>query len=353
MLKVGILGAGKMGKVYARWFSANPHCEVVAFYNRTRERAEELSRRYGGTVFDTWEALVSDAVVDAVGICTPSHQHLAQIERALEMGKHVLCEKPLAKDIHECRRILELSRAARSKMMVGFQMRFHPVVTTVDRLLERVGKVYHAEFVFGLYRPGVTWRHRLIEGGGVLKELSSHLFDLLEHWVGELSAVTGLNRIIEPDREVEDYSVNVLEFRNGASGFLFSSYLERRSSCILGNLMGTEGQISLQFSPYDPSDSRVVLFANNVTDIPIAIPSEIDEVYPGHLDSFKREIDHFVECILHDEQPMISAAEGLRALEIIDASYESTRQGGRKISLPLGAFSQSDLERCFQRFARG
>ncbi|MBI4243738.1 MAG: Gfo/Idh/MocA family oxidoreductase [Planctomycetes bacterium] len=349
-LKVGILGCGKMGRVYARWFSANPHCKVVALYNRSREKAEELAKNFSSAkVFDTWEELIEESDIHIVGICTPSHEHLGQITMALKMGKHILCEKPLANDIHECRRILELCQSAKTKVMVGFQMRFHPAVETVDRLLTKIGKIYHVDFVFGLYRPGPNWRHSILQDGGVLKELASHLIDLMCHWAGEITSVTGINKIIEPEREVEDYSVNLFEFKNGASGFLFSSYLERRSSLIQGNIMGKDGQISFQFSSYDPKDSKVFLLTQKRREILIKIPKEIDEVYPGHLNSFKKEIDYFVDCILNDRQPEISCWEGYRALEVIDASYESTRKV-IKVRLPLSRFNQRHIRECFKRF---
>ena len=81
------------------------------------------------------------------------------------------------------------------------------------------------------------------------------------------------------------------------------------------------------------------------------IPAEIDAVYPGHLDSFQREIDHFVDCILLDRQPLVTAEDGYRALEIIDASYESTRCGGQPIRLPLAGFDSARLAACFRPFA--
>jgi predicted dehydrogenase len=350
-LRIGILGAGKMGKVYARWFAAHPRCRVAAIYNRTKSRAEELAAGYpGARVIESWEALARDPDLDVVGICTPSHEHLAQVQAALAAGKHVLCEKPMATDVAECREMVTLSRSAKTKMMVGFQMRFHPVVAAVDRLLPRIGAVYHADFIFSLYRPGVTWRHRLEQGGGVLKELASHLFDLMVHWAGEVRIITGQNRIIESGREVEDYSTNLLEFAGGASGYLFASYHDRRSQCIQGNLMGLKGQIAFQFSSYEPADSRVTLYTDREENIPIPIPGEIDAVYPGHLDSFKQEIDHFVTCILHDRTPLVSAEDGCRALEIIDASYESSRLGGRPVVLPLTGFESARLSECFQPY---
>lgn len=349
-LKVGIIGCGKMGRVYARWFSANPHCEVVAFYNRTKQKADALAKKISSAkVFDTWETLVEEPCIDVVGICTPSHEHLKQIQLALKAEKHILCEKPLANDIYECRKILKLCQTANSKVMVGFQMRFHPVVETVDRLLTKIGKIYHIDFIFGLYRTGPNWRHSITQGGGVLKELSSHLLDLMYHWAGKISSVTGINKIIETEREVEDYSVNLIEFKNGATGFLFSNYLEKSSRLIKGNIMGKDGQITFQFSSYSPLDSQVFIFTDKKEDIQIKIPEEIDEIYPGHLNSFKREIDYFVDCILNEKQPEISCEEGYRVMEVINASYESTRRG-KKIKLPLVRFSPKNLEECFKIF---
>jgi predicted dehydrogenase len=350
-LTVGILGAGKMGRVYARWFAAHPRCRVTAIYNRTPSRAVELATAYPGSrALERWQDLVAAPDIDMVGICTPSHEHLEQVRAALAAGKHVLCEKPMANDVDQCRQMVELSRAARSKMMVGFQMRFHPVVTTVDRLLPRIGPIYHVDFNFSLYRPGVTWRHSLRQGGGVLKELSSHLFDLMERWAGPIATIAGQNRIIQTGREVEDYSSNQVEFVGGASGVLFSSYHDRRSSCIHGNLLGLTGQMEFQFSPYEPAESRVTLYADGVETVPVPIPAEIDAVYPGHLDSFKQEIDRFVDCILWDQPPPVTAEDGYRALEIIDASYESTRLGGQPVPLPLANFDPARLADCFRPF---
>jgi len=353
-LRVGILGCGKMGRIYARWFSRNACARVVSFYNRTFSRAEELAAQYPGTrAMKSWQEVTEDADVDVVGICTPSHEHLAQMRSAVLAGKHVLCEKPMALDVNECREMVRIASGAPVKVAVGFQMRFHPVIRKVEELLAGIGTLFHLDFVFGMYRPEVGWRHQLIQGGGVQKELSSHLFDLARHWTGEVSAVTAQNRIISPGKQVEDYSVNLIEFDSGVTGYLWSNYLDRRSRCIYGHLMGTDGQITWQFSPYDPADSRVTLFTNTAReDAPVSIPDEIDEVYPGHLDSFGREIDSFLDCIRSDGQPVVGVVEGMKAIEVINASYESTRLR-RRIELPLRDFDVRNIEKCFVRFDEG
>ena len=336
-LKVGVLGCGKMGKVYARWFSRNPGTEVVAAFNRTYSRTVELAGEYPGLrPRKSWQEITTDPDIDIVGICTPSHEHLEQMESAVGAGKHVLCEKPMAKNHDECRRMCDLAAGSPGKVAVGFQMRFHPVIRKVDELLPRIGKVFHVDFVFGMYRPEITWRHKRIQGGGVLKELGSHLVDLGAHWAGDVASVSAHNRIISPPREVEDYSVNLLEFAGGATGYLSCNYFDRRSRAIVGYLLGSEGQICWQFGSYDPDDSRLTLYTNaGKQDVSIALPAEhdTDAVYPGHLDSFRLAIDHFVECIQNDSQPVAGVVEGAKALEVIDASYESARQG-RRIELP-------------------
>ena len=352
-LRVGIVGCGKMGKVYAYWFDKNPYCVVAGLYNRNRLKAEELSKKYPGSrVYTHWEDLISDNSIDIIGICTPSHEHLVQFKLLVKKGKHVLCEKPMANDIDQCKKMVNMGMKSPRKYMVGFQMRFHPVIEKVNELLPSIGRIFHIDFMFGMYRPEITWRHKLIEGGGVLKELASHLFDLCYLWAGEMKTIQGLNRVIQRGREVEDYSLNIMEFKNGVSGFLNSNYHDRRSRLILGNIMAKAGQISFQFSSYDPVDSRVTLFTNeenNGTEIDIDLPEEIDVVYPGHLDSFKKEINHFVDCILYDTEPVVSLEDGLRAIEIDDASYESTRTG-KKIEFPFTNFNTSNLVDCYSYF---
>jgi len=323
-----------MGRVYADWFSRNDRCQVVAFYNRTFSRAQTLAGQYAGVrARKIWREITEDSNVDIIGICTPSHEHFEQMESAVGAGKHVLCEKPMARNVKEALRMCELLASKPTKVAVGFQMRFHPVVLKVDELLPRIGEIFHVDFIFGMYRPEVTWRHQGVQEGGVLKELGSHLIDLGCHWAGDITAVYAQNRIISPPREVEDYSVNLFEFSGKATGYLWCNYFDRRGRSIVGNIIGSKGQISWQFSSYDPLDSRLTLYTDHgMEEIPIDIPDEIDAVYPGHLDSFRKEIDHFVYCVLNDEQPLTGTAEGLRAMLATDASYRSTRDQKRIVA---------------------
>src|SRR5664280_2626479 len=129
MLNVGILGCGKMGRVYAHWFDLNPYTKVVAVYNRTFLTAEKLAAEYEGCrAVQDWESIVQDEKIDIIGICTPSSEHYEQVEMCAKYKKNILLEKPMSKDVLEARFMKLEAEDAGIKMLVGFQMRFHPVI---------------------------------------------------------------------------------------------------------------------------------------------------------------------------------------------------------------------------------
>ncbi len=349
-LRVGVVSSGKMGRVYLHWFSQNPNCELTALYNRTYEKARDCVERYGVEFYAHWEELVTSPEVDIVGLCGPPSLHAAQAVTAARAGKSVLCEKPMASSLQECQEMIAAAKQTEVTLMLGFQMRFHTVVRSLDQLIERIGRPFHLEFIFPMYRKGVTWRHKLVEGGGVLNANCSHLFDLARHWLGEISHMSAENSIVARGREVEDHSIAIFRFLTGATGFIYGTYNDRREAAIRGTILGTEGQINFVLSPYKPEWNSLVLMTGESEErIELPVPSAIDPVYPGHLDSFKQEIDHFVTCVLANRKPLATGLDGLKATEAVFAAYESQRRG-TKISLPLQRFEMGGFEYCFPEF---
>jgi predicted dehydrogenase len=257
---IGIIGCGKMGRIYADWFSKNPYCIVKSFYNRTFSTARALSAGYPGSrAVETWREITADPELDIVGVCTPSHEHPEQFIAAVESGKHTICEKPMANNVNECALMAAAAKVSGVRTMIGFQMRYHPVVLKVTGLAGRIGRIYGIDFHFGMHRPEVTWKHKIDQEGGVMKELLSHLIDLAAMWLGDAASVFGVDKIIQPGREVEDFTRNIIEYENGATVCLAGDLFDRRSKAIHGNIMGTEGQIGFSFSSYDPADSMITL----------------------------------------------------------------------------------------------
>jgi UDP-N-acetyl-2-amino-2-deoxyglucuronate dehydrogenase len=315
-------------------------------------KAAPLTEKYGGCLYADWRDLLAADEVELVGICTPADMHCEQTVLACEAGKHVLCEKPMAPSLAECERMIAVARANGVTLMIGFQIRFHPVVRKVDEVVKRLGRLYHLDFEFPLYRPGFNWRHRRVMLGGVLKEAGIHLLDLACHWLGEVAYVSAETGVAEKRREVEDYAIVTLRFHSGAAARIYCSFFDRRPSVIKGNLLGERGQLLLSLSSYRPEDSRLTLLddaGERAIPLDMPWPENVDPIYPGYLNSFGQEIAYFVESVDTCFTPIIGGEVGRRAVEIALAAYESQRRGS-KIPLPLKSFSTDDLDACFPQF---
>ena len=124
MIRVGIIGCGKIAQVrHLPEYAANPHAEVVAYYDKNRARAEEMAAKYGGDVCDSYFDLLNRNDIDAVSICVENRSHAEISTAALYAGKHVLCEKPMAVTLAECESMVAAAERNGKHLMIGHNMR--------------------------------------------------------------------------------------------------------------------------------------------------------------------------------------------------------------------------------------
>ena len=110
-VRVAIAGCGKIARTrHAPEYKANPQAEIIGFYDYNREHAEELAEIYGGKVYDSYEELLADETVEAVSICSPNFLHSTHAIQAMRAGKDVLCEKPMAADVAEAQKMIDVQR---------------------------------------------------------------------------------------------------------------------------------------------------------------------------------------------------------------------------------------------------
>ncbi len=186
-----------------------------------------------------------------------------------------------------------------------------------------------------------------------MRELGQHLLDVANIWLGEPKSVYGINMIINPRREVEDFSETAIRYASGAAVRLTCHYFEHTTNTYNGKIYGSKGQIDFRLSSYDTNAHWIRLYnGEDVKEIPVAVPSFIDEVYPGHMDSFKKEIDGFVGAILQGAPADNSLEEEERTMQAICASYASNRFN-KTVALPFAHFSKDALTQCFTRFGKG
>jgi predicted dehydrogenase len=349
-LRVGIIACGKAGQAQMHWFSENRQSRIVGVYDPDEQKARDCAKAYDTELFGSWQELAAHPAVDLVSICSPESAHAEQAIYSCKQHKHTLCEKPFANTLDECDAMIQAAEDGGVLLVPYFNLRFHPVVDAINGLLPDLGDIYSCRINYTQFRTDVTWRHKLEQGGGVLKSQGVHTIDLMVGWLGPVATVSGEMMIVHPERDVEDFALLTMRLRSGAVGEIYVSYTDRQEEEIHGYLQGTRGKLSFAISPYDPKPNAVWLTTSNKKKaLPLRATEAIDPIYPGLLDSSKRAIDHVVEQVMAGKVSSMTAAAARQSIEIVLAGYESQRRG-EKVWLPLEDFDAGSLKGCFPHF---
>jgi predicted dehydrogenase len=214
MIRIAVVGLGKMGVSHLGMLNAHPDVRVAAVCDSTGYVLDVLQKYTGLSVYTDFAKMLKEVELDAVVIATPSRLHAPMVERALELGLHVFCEKPFCLDAADGERLTALADSRGLVNQVGYHNRFVGAFQEAKRLLDlgAIGKVHH---VLGeAYGPvvlkpkGSTWRTQQSEGGGCLYDYAAHPINLLNWYFGAPTAVGGsvLNKVFSRDTDDEVYS---------------------------------------------------------------------------------------------------------------------------------------------------
>ena len=349
-VNVGVIGCGKAGQAHLHWYAQNPACRIVGVYDPDKNRSQAVAKEHDAVAFASWQEIASHPGVSLVSVCGPESVRAQQSVFVSQQGNHSLCEKPLANSLAECDRMIDAAESGNVFLMTFFNMRFHPVVDAVGQVLDQIGPIYALRLDYTQFRTTVGWRHKIEQGGGVLKSQGVHPIDLATYWAGPAATVSGEMSVVHPQRAVEDLALIMLRFQSGAVGEIYTCYTDRQEEAMYGSLHGMKGRLTFRLSPYQPELNQVQLQATGESGIvPLRAPDVIDPVYPGLQDCSKRAIDHFVACVAARRPSHLNGQLGRQAIEIVLAGYESQRRGG-KVALPLEESDTGDLRACFPRF---
>ena len=251
MIKVAVVGLGKMGMSHLAMLNAHPQVELAAVCDASGYVLGVLEKYTGVKTFTDYDTMLRDQPLDAVVIATPSRSHAPMVEAALDRGLHVFCEKPFTLNPADSQRLAELARERGLVTQVGYHNRFVGAFREVKRLLDAgaIGTVTHA--LGEAYGPvvlkprGGTWRSRRSEGGGCLHDYAAHPIDLLAWYMGEPTGVggTALNSIFS--REIDDEVFSTLYFDGGKTAQISANWSDesQRKMTTRITLWGTTGRI--------------------------------------------------------------------------------------------------------------
>ncbi len=283
----------------------------------------------------TVEELLSEDI-DAVYVASPVAFHYTQVKKALEAGKHVLCEKPLALRVEEAEELLELAGKKSLKLGVAFMMRYNVYHEKMKAFIDegKLGQPVFARAQLTCFYPPIpgAWRQKKATGGGgALTDMGCHCVDLLEWFFGEVTEVFGFLDTLTHDYEVEDTSTVLLRFKNGAHGFVdnFFNVPDEAARNVL-ELYGTKGAIVAEHTiGQDPEGVVRYLFLEEERGYDALQRRGVSrwqklKLQPKPL--YAREVDAMSEWILGGEKPRISADVGLRNMKVLAAIYRSAEE---------------------------
>ncbi len=331
MLRVALVGLGRIGTIHLDAVQQAAGVDVVGVFDQDRARAEERVAAYPGTrIFDSWDQLLSHDEVDCVGVLLPHELHEPMAIEALSAHKHVVCEKPLAPTVAACQRMLDAAHAAGRTLLPVHNRVFTAPVEALAELIanEQLGEVVLAQTTgFEDQRAVPPWLARA--PSGVLVAQAVHPMYALRWLLGDVRRVSclfGDRKVV--DMAAEDTAVVLLKFASGIAAEM---------TCTFGIAHGPyEHAITLH-----GSDGYATLRNNRVWAIAPrrfgdAELREIPVAEPDHIVGFRRMWENYATGLVTGQPTRQTGEDGLRAVEIVQAAYRSNRIG-QTVELPLAA----------------
>jgi len=252
MIRTAMVGLGKMGLSHLAILRAHPAIDLVAGCDSTAYLTDILEKHAGLKCYADLDRMLATEQLDALVVATPSKLHASMVQRALDKGLHVFCEKPFVLDVADGERLAALAKEKARVTQVGYHYRFVGAFKEAARVVGSgaLGTVHHVRAeAFGpvvLRRKGGTWRSAKSEGGGALYDYACHAIDLVNFVVGAPTEVGGVVRASVFSRDVDDEVYATLRFEGGASGQLSVNWSDEsfRKMSTRISVWGTNGRIT-------------------------------------------------------------------------------------------------------------
>ena len=352
-LKIAIIGCGGIanGKHMPALKVQSDRGEMVAFCDLVIERAQEAAKNFGTSdakVYTDYRELLEDKSIDVVHVCTPNRSHCEITVAALEAGKHVMCEKPMAKTAADAQKMLDAAKKTGKKLTIGYQNRYRPDSMLLKKYIERgdLGEIYYGK-AHALRRRAVpTWGVFLNEyeqGGGPLIDIGTHALDLTLWMMNNYKPKAVLGQTFKKlgdqtqtanawgdwdpaEYTVEDSAFGFVVMQSGAAISLESSWAlntldaDEAKTSLCGTKGGADMKDGLRINTVDLNTQTTILPDLNAGGVAF---------YEGkkNLNASELEAALWIDCIEKDTQPLVLPEQALVVTQILEAIYTSSKTG--------------------------
>ena len=343
-IQVGIIGCGKIAQVrHIPEYVDNPNAQVYGFYDINQARAQELAEKYGGKAFDSVESLLADPKIQAVSVCAANFAHADITIQALNAGKHVLCEKPMATTLADCEAMVAAAKKNGKFLMIGHNQRLAKAHAMAKQLIDQglIGDIVTFRTTFGHGGPETwsvdpgknTWFFDKTRAAmGAMADLGIHKTDLIQFLTGQ-RVVRTTARVTTLDKRdaggnligVDDNAVCIYEMSGGIMGIMTASWTHYGAEDNSPVLYGTKGIMHIY---EDPAYAIKVVLAGGEK-----IYYDVEAIQTNDHQTKSGVIDLWVESLVENKEPEISGESALAAMRAVFASIESS-ETGRAVEIP-------------------
>ena len=341
---IGIIGCGVIARNHIQRYLNNPNARIVAVCDIVEDKAKEAAElAKADSWYTDYNEILNRDDIQGVSICTPHPLHHGPAIAAANAGKHILCEKPMCTRVKDANAMVEAVRRNGVKLLVGYQTYFGAGMQAAKKLIDEgyLGQIHEICSVGGSHqiRSDADWFYTAKADGGVTVDWTTYTLFQFRYLMGKVKTMFARSAINEPVKqstdhpgetvtlEVEDTISMLMTFENGAMGLIYNSWSSAFPHGYF-EVVGMEGVLA--------RTPMGTILSTTKAELPeaaegggILLPSD-----SRRFDAYQAKVDHFVDCILNDEEPAISVELGRDVVEMAEAAYRSIEQN-RPIDLPI------------------
>ena len=359
-LQIGIVGCGGIAnnKHLPALKKLNGICEIIGFCDIVIEKAEKAAKEYGTSdakVFTDYNEMYKDKNIDVIHVLTPNVVHCPATVAAFEAAKHVLCEKPMAHNTEDAKKMIDAWKKSGKKFTIGYQNRFRNEIQTLHKACEagELGDIYYAKAHAVRRRAVPTWGvfpNKALQGGGPLIDIGTHALDItlwmmnnykpvsvtgsVFYKLGNLPQATEGNMFGPWDPktfEVEDSAFGMIKMENGAAIYLEAAWAlnvsesKEASTTLCGTKAGAEVKSGMSY----PVNELIYNRGHHgvLTEEKISTAGNIAYFEGGTGEPGCLEAKQWLDAILNDGDPLVQPEQAFVVTQILEAIYESNKTG--------------------------
>ncbi len=335
MISIAIVGCGYWGPNLIRNFNALPDCKVKTVCDTSEERLAHMKKLYPGVqTTQDFNAVMQDAEIQAVAIATPVRFHHAMAKQALAAGKHTFIEKPMAASVAECAELNQLAKDNNLTLMVGHTFVYSAPVRKIKDIINTgdLGQLMYMSsrrLNLGLFQKDIN----------VAWDLAPHDISIMQYLIGEAPIAVSCTGKADITPDIEDITNMTVYFANGGYGIIQSSWMDPNK---VREMTFVGSKRMLVFDDLQPQekikiyDKRVERPPHYDTFAEFQYAYHYGDTYSPFIqmvEPLKVEAQHFVDCIQNGTKPLSSGEEGMMVVQVLEASSESLKEGGRRVAV--------------------